>query len=134
MGRRMKVYSVQMALRVACFFGFVFIDNVWWRIACVVGMVFLPWSAVLLANAGADKSERGSSYLGPDLQPELTAASGGPASESDDDATDSDDPARDRGEAQDPSTDESSPRPSGDLGPDVVEGEWSADPSSDRDR
>lgn len=74
MGRRMKVYGVQMILRVACFFGFVLIDNMWWRIACVVGMVILPWSAVLLANAGADKSERSSQYMSPDLQPELAAA------------------------------------------------------------
>lgn len=76
MGRRMKIYGVQMALRVACFFGFVFIENWWWRIACVLGMVILPWSAVLLANAGADKSERTSSYLGPDLLPELESPRG----------------------------------------------------------
>lgn len=74
MGRRMKIYGVQMFLRVACFFGFVIIDNTWWRVLCVVGMVILPWSAVLLANAGADKTERTSNYLGPDLQPQLSAA------------------------------------------------------------
>lgn len=83
MGRRMKVYGVQMLLRVACFFGFVLIDNIWWRIACVVGMVVLPWSAVLLANAGADKSERSSLYMSPELHPELTAV---PHTAYDDDA------------------------------------------------
>lgn len=72
MGRRMKVYGVQMLLRVACFFGFVLIDNIWWRIACVVGMVVLPWSAVLLANAGADKSERSSQYMSPEPHLELS--------------------------------------------------------------
>ncbi|MDO5617780.1 DUF3099 domain-containing protein [Kocuria sp.] len=73
MGRRMKVYGVQMFLRVACFFGFVLVDNLWWRVACVVGLVLLPWTAVLLANAGADKSERTSNYVSPDFQPELSA-------------------------------------------------------------
>lgn len=63
MGKRMKTYAIQMLLRMGCFCGFVFLDNLWLRIACAVGVVLLPWSAVLLANVGADKSHVPSQYL-----------------------------------------------------------------------
>lgn len=74
MGRRMKVYSIQMILRIACFFGFVLVDDLWWKVACVVGVVLLPWSAVMLANVGADTSERPSQYVTLSLYPELESA------------------------------------------------------------
>lgn len=125
MGRRMKVYTIQMALRVACFFGFVLVDNWWWRIVCVLGMVLFPWSAVLLANAGADKSERESSYLGPEPVPMLTStpepASANAAEDSWEDTRD------DNGEA----TGEES---SAAHGPSVVEGQWSEHPGTNPER
>lgn len=64
-GRRMMVYSIQMLLRVLCLIAFVLVDNWVLRIVFAAGVVVLPWSAVLLANVGADRTERSSSYAGP---------------------------------------------------------------------
>lgn len=63
--RRMTIYSLQMLLRVICLIAFVLVDNWVLRIVCAAGVVILPWSAVLLANVGADRTERSSSYAGP---------------------------------------------------------------------
>lgn len=64
-GRRMVIYSIQMLLRVICLIAFVLVDNWVLRIVCAAGVVILPWSAVLLANVGADRTERSSEYAGP---------------------------------------------------------------------
>ncbi|MDO4919702.1 DUF3099 domain-containing protein [Kocuria sp.] len=65
---RMKVYSAQMAVRIVCIIGAILIDNIWVRVLLVLGAALLPWFAVMLANKGADRSERtGSAYRPPTL-------------------------------------------------------------------
>ena len=54
----MKVYGVQMALRVACIIGVFLIDNLTVRVLLILGAAVLPWLAVMLANRGADRSQR----------------------------------------------------------------------------
>lgn len=67
----MKVYSFQMALRVVCIIGVVLIDNLIARILLVLGAAILPWLAVMMANRGADRSERTSTYYRPPQRIEL---------------------------------------------------------------
>lgn len=74
MGHRMKVYGIQMGLRVVCLIVFVLVDNLWVRGVAIAGVAVLPWMAVLLANRGADRSARTSHYYEPPAAPALTAA------------------------------------------------------------
>ena len=67
----MKVYSVQMGLRIVCIIGAVLIDNLWVRVLLITGAALLPWFAVMLANRGADRSERTSSVYRPPTRTEL---------------------------------------------------------------
>ena len=67
----MKVYALQQGLRVVCIIGVVVVPILWVRIVLAVGAAVLPWIAVLLANRGADRSERTGSYLRPAYRPEL---------------------------------------------------------------
>lgn len=53
---RMWVYSLQMAVRLVCLFLAVLIPSPW-RWLFVLGAVLLPYTAVLLANAGRDRRE-----------------------------------------------------------------------------
>jgi len=73
MGHRMKVYSIQMALRVVCLIVFVAVDNIWVRGVAILGVAVLPWMAVLLANSN-DRSTRTSHYYEPPAAPALAAA------------------------------------------------------------
>ncbi|HST71903.1 MULTISPECIES: DUF3099 domain-containing protein [Kocuria] len=73
MGHRMKVYSIQMALRVVCLIVFVVVDNIWVRGVAIAGVAILPWMAVMLANSGADRSARTSHYYEPPAAPALAA-------------------------------------------------------------
>lgn len=83
MGRRMVVYGIQMLLRVVCLIAFVLVDHWILRIVCGLGIIVLPWSAVLLANVGADRTERSSSYMAPDPEPAPVQLTAEPASDSD---------------------------------------------------
>ncbi|WP_233542658.1 DUF3099 domain-containing protein [Kocuria tytonis] len=74
MAHRMKIYSAQMALRVVCIIGVVLIDNLWVRILLILGAALLPWFAVMLANRGADRSERTASVYRPPTLTELPTA------------------------------------------------------------
>lgn len=47
---RMIKYSVMMAIRVVCI-GLCLVVPGWWLLVCVLGAVFLPYVAVLIANA-----------------------------------------------------------------------------------
>ena len=51
MGRRMVVYGIQMLLRVVCLIAFVLVDHWILRIVCGLGIIVLPWSAVLIPFA-----------------------------------------------------------------------------------
>ena len=73
MGHRMKVYSIQMGLRILCLVVFVAVDNIWVRSVAILGVAVLPWMAVLLANSN-DRSARTSQYYEPPAAPALAAA------------------------------------------------------------
>ncbi|EMY35941.1 hypothetical protein D477_002029 [Arthrobacter crystallopoietes BAB-32] len=55
MRRRMVKYTVAMSIRLACLLLFFFVDG-WMRWLLIAGAVFLPWIAVVIANAGGDQS------------------------------------------------------------------------------
>lgn len=84
MTHRMKVYGFQMGLRILCIIGFVAVDNLWARIFFVTGAALFPWFAVMLANQGADRSERTSSYYRPPMRTELPTTAQTTASQSKD--------------------------------------------------
>ncbi|OLT09849.1 hypothetical protein BJF77_09450 [Kocuria sp. CNJ-770] len=73
MNHRMKVYSIQMGLRILCLLVFVAVDNIWVRGVAILGVAILPWMAVLLANSN-DRSTRTSHYFEPPAAPALAAA------------------------------------------------------------
>jgi len=52
---RSRRYLIQMGVRVGCFLGAVLIDH-WTRWLLLVGAVVLPYVAVVLANAGRERS------------------------------------------------------------------------------
>lgn len=51
--RRMIKYSVAMGIRVICIFAILFVPG-WWAIIPVIGAVFLPYFAVVIANVSTD--------------------------------------------------------------------------------
>ena len=53
--QRTRRYLIQMSIRVVCFVAAVAIDH-WTRWVLLVGAVVLPYIAVVLANAGHDRS------------------------------------------------------------------------------
>ena len=48
--RRMVRYSVAMIIRVICIFLMLFVQG-WLLVICAIGAIFLPYFAVILANA-----------------------------------------------------------------------------------
>lgn len=69
--RRTRSYFIQMSIRVVCIIGAVVVDG-WVRWALVAAAVVLPYSAVLIANAGRDRTEHDTSPVTPAAAPELT--------------------------------------------------------------
>ena len=59
---RARRYFISMALRTACFAGAAFVEGAarWLMVALAV---FLPWFAVVFANASRENSHSGASYL-----------------------------------------------------------------------
>ncbi|QCB97713.1 DUF3099 domain-containing protein [Arthrobacter sp. PAMC25564] len=55
MRQRMIKYAVAMGIRMVCLI-LVFVVDGWFKILPVIGAVFLPWIAVVIAN-GSDKAE-----------------------------------------------------------------------------
>lgn len=47
--RRRRVYTIQMAVRMACFLALPFLPG-WWKALALAGAVVLPYVAVLMAN------------------------------------------------------------------------------------
>lgn len=47
---RFVKYTVAMSIRVVCIVLMVFVDG-WWLLVCAAGAVFLPYFAVIIANA-----------------------------------------------------------------------------------
>ncbi len=54
--RRMKGYAISMGLRTLCVIGLVLVLPHWSAWLFVPGAVFLPYVAVLLANAGRERA------------------------------------------------------------------------------
>lgn len=52
--QRARRYLISMAIRTVCFVGAIFADG-WLRWALVMGAVFLPYVAVVMANAGRSR-------------------------------------------------------------------------------
>lgn len=68
--RRQRSYLIQMAVRVLCFVGAVLSFRhvpVAVTILLVIGAVVLPYTAVLVANAGRERQDRDAAYLDPRL-------------------------------------------------------------------
>lgn len=55
MRQRMIKYAVAMGIRMVCLI-LIFVVDGWLKILPVIGAVFLPWFAVIIAN-GSDKAE-----------------------------------------------------------------------------
>ncbi len=55
MRKRMIEYGVAMGIRAICLV-LVFVVDGWWKLIPILGAVFLPFFAVMFANAGADTS------------------------------------------------------------------------------
>lgn len=66
--RRTHRYLVQMSIRVVCFVGAVAIDH-WTRWLLLVGAVVLPYVAVLLANAGRERTPGPDTFVPPPALP-----------------------------------------------------------------
>ena len=71
---RMRRYLVQMSIRVVCFLGAVALDH-WTRWLLVAGAVVLPYTAVLLANAGRERVADPGTFM---TAPALPAGAPGP--------------------------------------------------------
>lgn len=53
MRARMVKYGIAMAIRLVCL-GLLFVVPGWWKVAPILGAVFIPWFAVIFANGGGD--------------------------------------------------------------------------------
>lgn len=68
--RRQRSYLIQMGIRVVCFVGAVATFHrvpVVVTVLLVIGAVVLPYTAVLVANAGRERQARDTSFLDPRL-------------------------------------------------------------------
>ncbi|CAL8977006.1 hypothetical protein CELL_02459 [Cellulomonas sp. T2.31MG-18] len=68
--RRQRSYLIQMGIRVVCFVGAVATFHrvpVVVTVLLVIGAVVLPYTAVLVANAGRERQARDASFLDPRL-------------------------------------------------------------------
>lgn len=54
---RARKYAITMTIRIVCFI-LAFLADGWLRWALMIGAVFLPYVAVVMANGGADLSKR----------------------------------------------------------------------------
>jgi hypothetical protein len=76
-GRRERRYAISMGIRTLCFVGGVIVltavPSPWSRFGWVlfVGAVFLPYTSVILANAGVRKKGAGPSPFGPETKRQL---------------------------------------------------------------
>ena len=87
MRQRMIKYAVAMGIRMVCLI-LIFVVDGWFKVLPVIGAVFLPWVAVIIAN-GSDKAEIHSDALldyVPMGEVEAPEAAAGPAAAGADDA------------------------------------------------
>ncbi|WP_264030092.1 DUF3099 domain-containing protein [Cellulosimicrobium sp. SH8] len=55
--RRERKYLIQMGIRLVCIFGAILAQGSWLTWVLAVGAIVLPYSAVLIANAGRDQAQ-----------------------------------------------------------------------------
>jgi len=80
--RRQRSYLIQMGIRVVCFVGAVATFHrvpVVVTVLLVIGAVVLPYTAVLVANAGRERQARDASFLDPRLIGGSSRTDGRPA-------------------------------------------------------
>ena len=70
LGSREKRYAISMGIRTACFVGAVIVSGPL-RWVLLAGAVFLPYTAVILANAGVRRKGAGPSPFGPEPKGEI---------------------------------------------------------------
>lgn len=56
-GARMRKYAITMGVRVVCIFACLFVPG-WWLLIPALGAIFLPYVAVILANAVSRRGQR----------------------------------------------------------------------------
>lgn len=64
-GRRMRNYAFSMGIRTLCVIGAVLAFPNWWAWLFVPGAVVLPYVAVILANAGRERTPSGVAAVSP---------------------------------------------------------------------
>ena len=73
---RQKRYILAMGFRTVCFVAAIFVTITWLRILLVIAALVLPYVAVVMANAGASKSDGFALVNGPSDAKELPSAPG----------------------------------------------------------
>lgn len=88
MRQRMIKYAVAMGIRMVCLI-LIFVVDGWFKILPVIGAVFLPWIAVIIANGGDTAEVHSDSLLdyGPMAELDAPGASAAPATDAPDDAS-----------------------------------------------
>lgn len=77
--RRVRHYAITMGIRTACFILMAVVQPIgWWTFVFAAGAIFLPYIAVVAANAGADSTPTSVE------SPTLAIGSPGPAPSADD--------------------------------------------------
>ncbi len=64
-GGRERRYAISMAIRTLCFIGAIIADG-WLRWVLIAAALLLPYTSVILANAGVRKKGDGPSVFGPE--------------------------------------------------------------------
>ena len=70
---REKRYAISMGIRTVCFVSAVIVDGPF-RWVLIAGALFLPYTSVVLANAGVRKKSAGPSPFGAEPKGEIEAA------------------------------------------------------------
>ncbi len=73
LSHRERRYAISMAVRTACFLGAVAVDG-WLRWVLFAGAIFLPYFAVVLANAGVRKKGSSLDLVDADIRGQLPAS------------------------------------------------------------
>lgn len=73
-GRRLRQYLVQMSIRLVLILLAALLVEGWLLWVCIAGAIVLPYTAVIFANAGRDRSARETSTVPPAPPSELPAA------------------------------------------------------------
>ena len=73
---RQRRYLLAMGFRTVCFVAAIFVTLTWARVLLIIAALVLPYVAVVMANAGASKSDGFALVNGPSDAKELPSAPG----------------------------------------------------------